>query len=388
MLPRQIGNNERSVGNRSMRICYVADGASIHTQRWVNYFARKGHEVHLICWKLMTGYDENIHIHLLTRLAPKIWTASRYLSALLWIFQTRHLIKKIKPDIVDGHFITVYGFLAACSGFHPLVVSSWGSDVLIHPKRNFFLKAITKYALKKADMVTSDAEHLKIGLMELGTEPQKIKLVYFGTDTDKFKPAQRNKKLQEELGIVDSPTVISLRSLEPIYDIDSLIKSIPLVLKEIPEAKFVIAGGGSQEVKLKELARSLGILESIRFVGLIPNEEIPRYLASSDIYVSTSHSDAGLSAATAEAMACGLAVVITEFGDNQRWVKDGENGFIVPLKEPKTLAEKIIYLLRNEDVRMEFGRRNRKIIKERNDYYKEMEKMENIYKEMIERYKS
>jgi glycosyltransferase involved in cell wall biosynthesis len=381
MLPRQIGN-------RNMRICYVADGASIHTQRWLNYFAKKGHEIHLVCWKLTPGYDENIHIHLLARLAPKIWTVSQYLSALLWIFQTRHLIKKLKPDIVDGHFITVYGFLAACSGFHPLVVSAWGSDVLIYPKRNFFLKAITKYALKKADIVTSDAEHLKIRLMELGTEPQKINLVYFGTDTDKFKPAQRNKKLQEELGIVDSPTVISLRSLEPIYDIETLIKSIPPVLKEIPEAKFVIAGGGSQEVKLKELARSLGILESIRFVGLIPNEEIPQYLASSDIYVSTSHSDAGLSAATAEAMACGLAVVVTEFGDNERWVKNGENGFIVPLKEPRTLAEKIIYLLRNEDVKMEFGRRNRKIIRERNDYYKEMEKMENIYKEIIGRYKS
>jgi hypothetical protein len=44
------------IGNRSMRICYVADGTSIHTQRWVNYFAGKGHEVHLICWKLMPGY--------------------------------------------------------------------------------------------------------------------------------------------------------------------------------------------------------------------------------------------------------------------------------------------------------------------------------------------
>jgi glycosyltransferase involved in cell wall biosynthesis len=204
-----------------MRICCVGDGGSIHTQRWVNYFATKGHEVHLICWTLLPGYDESVHIHSLTSLAPKKWT--RYVSALLWIFQTRHLIKEIKPDIVDGHFITSYGFLAACSGFHPLVASAWGSDVLVLPKRNFLLKAITKYALKRADIVTCDAEHVKIALMELGTEPQKINLVYFGTDTDKFKPAQRNRDLQQALGIVDSAAVISLRSLEPIYDIDTLI---------------------------------------------------------------------------------------------------------------------------------------------------------------------
>ena len=98
--------------------------------------------------------------------------------------------------------------------------------------------------------------------------------------------------------------------------------------------------------------------------------------------------DAGLAASTAEAMACGLPVIITEFGDNRKWVEDDVNGFVVPLKDLKTLAEKIIYLFENEDVRMEFGMTNKKIIEERNNYYKEMEKMENIYIELIERYKT
>jgi glycosyltransferase involved in cell wall biosynthesis len=87
-------------------------------------------------------------------------------------------------------------------------------------------------------------------------------------------------------------------------------------------------------------------------------------------------------------MACGLPVVITDFGDNRNWVEDGVSGFIVPLQDPKALAEKIIYLLKNEGVRMKFGMRNREIIEDRNNYYKEMEKMENIYMELIERYKS
>ena len=104
-----------------MKICYVADGASIHTQRWVNYFAGKGHEVHLICWKLMPGYEGNVNIHLLTRLAPKIWAVSRYLSVLLWIFQTRRLVKKIKPLFDPASLSLIVNHVA---GFYKALLAS------------------------------------------------------------------------------------------------------------------------------------------------------------------------------------------------------------------------------------------------------------------------
>jgi glycosyltransferase involved in cell wall biosynthesis len=106
-----------------------------------------------------------------------------------------------------------------------------------------------------------------------------------------------------------------------------------------------------------------------------------------DVYVSTSLSDAGIAASTAEAMACGLPVIVTDVADNRDWVEDGDNGFVIPVKSPKLLAEKIIYLLKNENIRKKFGKSGRKIIEERNNYYKEMEKMENIYEKLMERHK-
>jgi len=180
--------------------------------------------------------------------------------------------------------------------------------------------------------------------------------------------------------------VISLRNLDPIYDVESLIRSVPWVLKEVPESKFLIAGKGSEEKRLRELAKSLGVSDNVKFVGFIPNKELPAYLNTVDVCVSTSLSDAGIAASTAEAMACGLAVIVTDVADNRKWVEDGVNGFVVPIKDPKSLAEKIIYLLRNEDIRNQFGKINRKIIEERNNYYKEMEKMEEVYKELIQRH--
>jgi len=361
-----------------MRICYVADGVSIHTQRWINYFAHKGYEVHLICWKIMPGYDKNIHIHLLTKVAPKIWAVSQYLSFLFWIIQVRQLVRKIKPDIVDGHFVTVYGFLAACSSFHPLVVSAWGSDVLIYPRRNLFFRAITKYALKRADLVTFNSETARKELIGLGTKLGKLRFVLNGVDTQQFSLQQRDERLRENLGVLEAPAVISIRNLKPVYNVEMLIRAIPLILNQVPEAKFIVAGDGEQKDYLNNLADSLEVSDSIRFVGLLPHDQLPKYLASSDIYVTTSLSDSS-PVSLQEAMACELTPVVTDLPANRGWIVDGANGFIVPIDDTQMLADKIAYLIKNEQVRKGFGKTNRQIIQHRAEYEKEMAKMEKIY---------
>jgi len=299
----------------------------------------------------------------------------------------KRLIRKIGPDVLHLHYITDYGLLTAFCRTCPFVATAWGSDVRFDAKISKISKWSTTFTLKKADLITCDAEHLIGPLIQLGANPQKIRLVYFGVDTQKFCPGDGEEKLKEELGIASSPTIISLRSLQPIYDVESLIVAASMVLKEIPEAKFLIAGKGPQETKLKEFAKSLEISGSIKFLGHIPNDELPRYLTSADVYVSTSLSDAGLAASTAEAMACELPVIVTDFGDNRKWVQDGENGYVIPLKSPEILASRIIHLIRNREVREEFGRINRQIIEKRNNWEKEMKKMEELYEELIERSK-
>ena len=369
-----------------MKICYVADGACIHTQRWVNYFARKGHETHLICWKVMPGYEVNVNIHLLTRLAPKIWTVSQYLSFLFWIIQVRRLVGEIKPDIVDGHFITVYGFLAACSGFHPLVLSTWGSDILIQPSRNPISKFTAKYGLKRADIVIFlfPIEVAKKQMAELEIDSNKVRTLLLGVDTAEFKPFDGDEKIRQTLDMENSqPIVISTRTLAPIYDVETLVKAIPLVLAEVPQAEFVIAGTGEQQDYLTELARALGVSDNAKFIGWVPRSELPRYLSSADIYVSSSLSD-GTSNSLLEAMACGLAPVVTDIPANQPWLNDGENGFLFPTRDYKTLASKIIHLLNNEEVRENFSRRSQEIVQKKAQQQTEMKKLEGVYHELVQ----
>lgn len=364
-----------------MRICYIAPAESIHTQKWVKYFAGRGYEVHLISRKPFEGNGiENVRLYQLA--------SFRYPILLRYPYDTigiRRLITRIKPDILHVHYATGYGLLGALSGFHPFILSVWGSDVLVAPRQSIVYKLVVELAIRRADVIHCDADHILAPLIKLGAKPEKVKLIFFGVDTQKFRPTQVNGKLRQELGLFDAPTVISVRSLEPIYDIETLINSIPLVLKEVPEAKFVIVGGGSQEAKLKEQAESLGISQSVLFTGRIPNDELPRYLSSADIYVSTSLSDAGLASSTAEAMSCGLPVIVTDFGDNRKWVADGTNGFLIPLRNPEVLASKIVYLVRNKEISDKFGVINRQIIEERNDWQKEMRKIEELYETFLKR---
>ena len=368
-----------------VRICYLANASSVHIHRWVRYFVGRGHEIHVISFENARIEGTTVHVLKL----PVLVKNATFPLKMASIHRIKSLIKRIKPDILHGHYAINYGLFGALCNLNPFVITVWGSDVLIVPEARFLSsikKPIAKYALKKADLITCDAEHMKEAMRRLGIAPEKIVLIYFGVDTRKFSPGEKSEELRAKLRIYDSPTVISSRNLEPLYDIESLIRSLPLVLKEVPESQFVIAGKGSEEKRLRELAKSLGVLDNVKFIGFIQNDELPQYLSTVDVYVSTSLSDAGIAASTAEAMACGLPVIVTDVADNKKWVDNGVNGFVVPVKDPKSLAEKIIYLLRNEDVRKKFGKINRKIIEEKNDYYKEMEKMEDIYEELIRRH--
>jgi len=369
-----------------VKICYIAPAESVHTVRWVKYFADKGHEVHLISFAPFgVAKLENVNLHVLKVFLRDIRLISYPTSLVSSLIQIRWLLNKINPDILHTHYILNYGFLGALSNFHPLVVTAWGSDVLITPKKSRLLKQFVQFSIKRANLITCDAEHLRKRLIELGAKPEKIDLICFGIDVQKFSAGQKDEELMKSLEISNSPVVVSLRSLEPIYDIESLVNAVPLVLRQAPQAKFLIAGKGSQETRLKELAKSLGVTENIRFVGLIPNDELPRYLRTADVYVSTSLSDAGIAASTAEAMACELPVVITDFGDNGKWVEDSVDGFLAPLKNPEALASRILDLLSNKEKRIRFGQAGRQIIEDRMNLEKEMRKMEIHYEQLVRR---
>ena len=328
------------------------------------------------------GFDTRVQIHPLVVFLPRMWKVSRYFSGSLWPLHVRRMVNKIKPNILHSHYVGTYGYLGAISGFHPLIISAWGSDVLIAPKRSKIHRFLTEYSLRKADRIICVSPTLREEIIKLGASPNKIEITPIGVDTQKFSPRLRDEALLRTLEIDESPVVISTRSLKPFYDVRTLVQAIPLVLARIPQARFVIAGTGEQQGDLKELARDLGASDSTKFVGWVPPAELPAYLSSADIYVSSSLSD-GTSISLLEAMACGLAPIVTDIPANRPWINEGENGLLFTVRDYKTLASKIINLLHNQEMREDFGRTSREIVQKKAEQQTEMEKMDSIYTELI-----
>lgn len=351
-----------------MKIVFIAGANSIHSWKWINYFKEKGHQVFWFSLPL-TDIKET------TGLTPQIIGENPFL-AILKIYRA---IKKIKPDIVHAHYAGINGLIGALVNYHPFIVTAWGSDILLAGQDK--IKGLfVKYALKKADLITCDAGHMKSQMIKMGVPADKIKIVYFGIDTEKFKPQIRTIK--------KGKVIISLRSLEPVYDIETLIKTFPLVSERVPGVEFLIYGKGSQEDYLKKLAVKVGGEGKIHFMGQVENNQLPDILNAADVYISTSLSDAGISASTAEAMACGLPVIVTDSGENRKWIKDGESGFVIPVKSERLVADKIVYLIERKDERKRIGETARRVIVENNDYKNEMEKMDNLYCKLIGQWKT
>lgn len=374
-----------------MKIVMLAAADSIHSWRWVEYFARRGHEMHWISLNRFTAPGPpNVQTYEAGEYFSTNYVGAKLDNARLFsnpkgilalfqaVMQIRRILNNVAPYLFHIHSVGTYGLVGALTGFHPLVATAWGSDVLLAAKSPL-KRPIIKFVLRRADTITCDAYHMRDAMVNLGVADSKIKIVYFGTDTIKFRPNLDGKEIRKKLELGDGPVILSTRSLLPIYDVASLVRAIPRVLKDVRDVRCVIVGDGSERERLIALTEELGIASVVCFAGPVSGDEIPQYLAAADIHVSTSLSDAGLAASTAEAMACGLPVIVTDSGENRIWVKDGAGGCVLPAGDAEALADKIIYLARKPDERKRFGAYNRRIIEERNNYYIEMEKMEGVY---------
>jgi glycosyltransferase involved in cell wall biosynthesis len=189
------------------------------------------------------------------------------------------------------------------------------------------------------------SEEMKSGLENMGIDSSKIAVFPMGVDDIFFDIGMKKGRRKGN----QSFTVLSNRNLQPIYNVWHLIRAIPSVLRAVPNARFLIAGDGLERERLRQEVDRLGIAASVEFLGKIPHEDMPSLLEKTDVYVSTSLSD-GTSVSLLEAMASGAFPVVTDIAANKEWIRDGMNGFLVPIDDETSLAHKIVQSLRDEEL--------------------------------------
>jgi len=341
------------------------------------------------------GYDISLITDSCTWIAPKTNMFPVYvLPMLTWmnspwllapnISRIMRFLKKIQPDLVHLYVQHFYSLPIIMSGF-PYILTAWGNEVLKLPRDNPILKSLGRCAATNAHKITVDAECAKKIWIESGVPENRIEVIFYGVDISMFNPNIDGQGIRKQLELGRNDiVVISTRAFyeDPPYDVECLIRAIPLILKKHENIKFIIKGAGPLEDYLKRLTRELNVSKYVRFAGLVPHHEVAQYLAAADIYVSTCLIDS-TSVSLLEAMACGLPPVVTDIPGNREWIENGVNGFLFPLRNPKALAEKIIELAENEPLRKRFGEKCFQIIKRKATWKESIAKMEAIYKSLL-----
>jgi glycosyltransferase involved in cell wall biosynthesis len=360
-----------------VRLAFLADGESVHTKRWLSYFANEGYDVHLITSTSKPIKEVKIHELRFPQARDNYFLA--HVTFLLRALKMKKKIEEISPDILHAHYVINYGLCGALSDFHPFIISVWGSDITKNTNKSSIKKSLIKFVLKKADII--DGFNLRTQLIDLGCNPRKIFAHPWGVNTNVFSPKARSDDLRKNLGIHNMYSVVCARFWRPQYSVETFIRAIPLVLKKLENVKFIMLGGGVLEDKLKELAEKLRVYKNIVWVGRIPEDDMPKYLASADVYVDTLPRHAGIGQTTKQAMSCGTPCIITEVVNNVDIMKSIQcfQCLLYKQKDHQDLAKKIIYILSNERVRKLIGKESRKFTLKSFDMKKTMKAWEFVY---------
>lgn len=303
-----------------------------------------------------------------------------------WMAAARRLdrlVRQVAPDVIQAGPVQTAGFFAALTGFHPLLIMSWGSDVLLTSGANVPLTQITRFTLRRADAAIADCQAGAQRIAELSSLPMdRIFTFPWGVELGRFCPKRPSLELRSRLGWKGCKVVITARALELTYGTTVLLKALKTVLQQQGDARVLMLGDGSLRKSVETFIRANHLESRIHLAGRVPEEMLPDYFAESDLYASATPCD-GSSITLLQAMACGLPVVVPENDGNREWVRDGGNGWLFPARQPKALAEKIALALRDEAARAVAGRANVTLVREKADWQRNSTKLSEAYESVL-----
>ena len=342
---------------RKRKLLILGDANSPHIRRLLSPLLTYFNEILLFSLRAPQEAVVYPSLHLET---PNLKTSRGNLFVkLLYLKALPHLkrvIRRFQPDILYAHYVTSYGFLGVLSGFRPLALHIWGSDILIFPEKSFLHRSLIRYILSKADLLIASSRHLRDRAQRYIR--RSVEVVPLGVDLDVFKPFEVRKPW-------DSALIIgSTKNLYEIYGLDRLILAFKRVRERVRDRdlRLLLVGSGSQERYLRNLVGELGLRDHVVFAGRKPYNEMPTYVNVMDILVFPSLSE-GLGVSAIEASACEKPVIASDLGGFREVVIDGETGFLVPLGEPEEMAEeiaqKLVLLINDDKLRLGMGKRGR-----------------------------
>jgi glycosyltransferase involved in cell wall biosynthesis len=327
------------MSNNQKKKLLLIGSASVHVQNYYNlvrdYFA----EVMIVTNEAI-DYCPHVNISFEMRNPLKVYKS---------IQTIKKEIREFKPDIIHVHQANAYGYFASMANRRriPMVLTTWGSDVLLLPKRGFLYRYIVNKSLRDADFITADAHYMAEAIHGL-IGKKEVTIANFGIEISSMTTTHHKEKI-----------IYSNRLHQDLYNIDQIISGSAKFLAQHSDWRLIVGANGNNTEALKAQAKQQIQENQVSFIGFVTADINRAHYLKSAIYISIPNSD-GTAISLLEAMAYGAIPIVSDLPANREWIVDGENGIILSNRNVEEALERALEL----DVK-DVAQRNAQIISER-----------------------
>lgn len=356
-----------------MKICLLADARSVHIQRIAPGLAARGAAVHIVTHKPTDVAGATVERFRV----PPAGLASPFRWRNRWRRMLRDYMRTF--DVVHVHFLADWGFTPELIEEGCFVASPWGSDIVPPPGEGHMTDALLTARmtmLRHAACVTAWGPWFASTVASFaGIAVEGIEILPLGVELDVFRPPS---------GLPHEPHVGFFKGFRPVYGASYLIQAIPRIIIAVPAARFTMIGNGPQLAECQGMAERLGIVDRIDWLPRRNREKMPAQIAAWQLSVIPSLSES-FGAAALESSAMGVPVVASNVGGLPETVRHGETGLLVPPQSPEAIAEAVIHLLQNPQLRRRFSRAGRAFVEREYDWTLILDKWMRTYETALER---
>lgn len=312
-----------------MKILYASEQYGPHDQRFLATISEFGHQAIFWC-----SASAPVKVDLLP---PNVELANGSLMAAIGNHQ---------PDLVHAGPLHTCAHEVAKANFHPFVAMSWGSDILYTAKRNLLARQRVRKTLAEADVLVGDCQAVIDAATSFGFPVERTVKFPWGVDLARFNPSADDGGLRQRLGWQDAFVVLHLRSWEPLYGSETVLRAFLELAPAHPRLRLLMPGGGSLAARFQRMIARSGFAERIHLPGYLSQAELPAYYRAADLYVSASRSD-GSSVSLMEALASGLPAAVSDIPSNREWV---QQGWLFPVDSQAGVASAILSAMNSQDL--------------------------------------
>lgn len=345
-------------------VCYPTFGGSgvVATELGLA-LARKGHQVHFITYSYPVRLDfleMNIHFHEVHVEEYPLFHYQPYELALS--SKMAYVVKTYNIDILHVHYAIPHAYAGYMAkqmlkreGIEvPMITTLHGTDITLVGNHPTYKEAVT-FSINESDVVTSVSESLKRDTLRLFNVDKDIKVIpnFIGLQkTERVSPCKRSV-----MASADELIVTHISNFRKVKRVDDVVRVFYGIQQQLP-AKLIMVGDGPEREIADQLCKDLGIKKKVLFLG--NTSDIDRILCFTDLFLLPSESESfGLSAL--EAMAAGVPVVSSNAGGLSEVNEEGVSGYLCPIGDVQTMAEKAIYILSDKDRLEQFKQNARKV---------------------------